>query len=394
VQRNGEAARSRVLPDGGLRRPRLGKPVELGQARPLSATARGVVVRVGRDSAAGWVLDGTTAPSGTPGTAPSGEQDPFWGPAPGVARDSAAFWVSQGQAVRAPVAWRAGGPGSAAAPPATSSHVLATDAVNGTRVSAATVTLPSGVQRDAAGYIARPAHAGGDMRARLWVEGSGLSDLSPDGAGASTVALRAVDDRLIAVSMDARSAMSPLHARWIRVSAERGAVLEPDVVVFVGPPPESRTDPAVAIGPDGPVAIVPLPKDATHFGLAVIAIGWEPVVESEPAWTLFPNGIDPAPVDAAEICDEPFAVYARPADAAAGARCVVALAPVIGKQLGPEQVVAEGAHVGAVGIAARGGASSGAAGGGTAATAGGGTRGGIVAWTADGRTFARTVECP
>ncbi len=250
--------------------------------------------------------------------------------------------------------------------------------MNGARVSATTVVLPSGERRDVVAYLAAPSSPGGDRVARVWVDQSGTANLSADGAGASSVALRSTGSRVAAVMLDGRAAMAPLHARWLDISAERGVQAEPDTVLFVGPPPEAHTEVTLAVTDEGPVAIVPLSKDATHFGLAVVKMGWTPKVDSEPTWTLYPNGLDPAPVAAAEFCGGTYVAYARPTSAAPDAPTVIVLSSLAGTELGTELVLGEG-QAGSVAFVVLAEQVKG---------------GGFVAWVADGRSHGRSLGCP
>lgn len=362
---------------GGAAQLRLGKVLDLGVGYPMRSTGRGVVARVGRDQLVGCAVD-----HGGAGHLPppfEGREDQVNGPGPAVTRDSHAYWISQGRLVRGEIGWFGAGEGAVRreSPPAGAARlqVLATDAVNGTQVSATTVSRAD-TPRDLIAYVAVASQPGGDMRARLWMEGSGLIDLSPDGSGASSVVLRGVDDRILAAWLDARSAMSPVHVRWIRVSPEGRPLLDPDVVVFIGPPQESQTDLTLAITDSGPLLLLPLPKDATHFGLAAFPLGLQPTARSEASWTIYPNGIDPAPVATAEFCDLALVAYARPLESTPGAPASIALAGVAGDKLGAEISAGQAALVRLVSLAARD------------------SKSGVLSWVADGRTFARVVGCP
>jgi hypothetical protein len=183
--------------------------------------------------------------------------------------------------------------------------VLASDALAG--------SSPSAVRtggRDAVAYLAKATPSRAERHARLWVEGGGTVDLSPDGAGASAVVLVAAGrDRVVAMSLDARQAMSPVHARSIRVSPEGRAELGSDDVVFIGGPPEHFTElAALPVGPI-PTAFIALATDRS-FALHSIALtGAKDAAVHELA---YPNGLDPAPVAGAVACNRTFVFYARP----------------------------------------------------------------------------------
>ena len=84
-----------------------------------------------------------------------------------------------------------------------------------------------GKRREVAIYIARAEKKTDERGARIWVEGAGSAALSSDGSGASSVALAASEGGLVAVMLDLRSAMSPVHARTIEVGETRSRAARP-----------------------------------------------------------------------------------------------------------------------------------------------------------------------
>jgi hypothetical protein len=128
-------------------------------------------------------------------------------------------------------------------------------------------------------------------------DGDDVRRLSEDGNGATFVDLAPRGSEVVALLVDARAALTPVHARVLTWEADRVAV-SPDVVVFVGGPPERRTAGALAVGANDPsFGLLPMPSD-DGFGLAVIRIDKKPVVDAPVVWSTYPNGLDPAAVAA------------------------------------------------------------------------------------------------
>jgi hypothetical protein len=252
--------------------------------------------------------------------------------------------------------------------------VLATDALDGTRVAAETVPA-GGKRREVAIYIARAEKKTDERRARLWVEGAGSTALSSDGSGASSVTLAPSDVGVVAVMLDARAAMSPVHARTIEVGESGPARLGPDVVVFVGPSPEGHTEVSAASSGEGPMAFIPFAQDTSSFGLASLLIGREPHLDAKVQWRMYPNGLEPAPVAGASLCGHTWVAYARPSGAAPAAPHVLVLAPVERGAFGPELTAAQGFDFMSVSLAPRedGGA--------------------WLAWVGNGRSWIRAIRC-
>jgi hypothetical protein len=122
--------------------------------------------------------------------------------------------------------------------------------------------------------------------------------LSEDGSGATFVALAPRADQAVAMYIDARRALTPLHARVLSVKAGK-LELDRDAVLFVGEGTEGRTSGAMVVGPSGPAyGLLPLFKDTTTFGLASIRIDERPRDDAEVTWSTYPGGLDSAPVAA------------------------------------------------------------------------------------------------
>ncbi len=196
-------------------------------------------------------------------------------------------------------------------------EVLATDAADYTRVSAAHAEAP-GV--DVVLYIGRLVSKELERRARMWVEAKGSKDVTPDGAGATSVSVVSLGGgRMALLSLDARLSMSPVHARYLELDASGAPHLGEDQVVYVAGPAEGRVAFAgVRLGL-GPAALFAISKDTTTFGLLSLKIGYGEG-EAPASWLLYPNGISPAPIATAWACGKPMVAFVQPEDATANAR--------------------------------------------------------------------------
>jgi hypothetical protein len=98
--------------------------------------------------------------------------------------------------------------------------------------------------------------------------------------------------------IDARTALTAMHAR--AVGYEHSVQLGEDAVVFVGGPGDRRTRAALAVAPGGPSwSLLPIAKDVGSFGLAIVRLDEPPRVDEPVVWSMYPNGLDPAPIAAA-----------------------------------------------------------------------------------------------
>jgi hypothetical protein len=164
--------------------------------------------------------------------------------------------------------------------------------------------------------------------------------------------------------------MTLMHARTVRVGP-KSAELGPDVVVWVGGPAQAWTETWVTAESGRAFAQVPIERDATHFGLANIDLGAEPRMDSSATFFDYPNGIDLAPVSPAELCGRAHVAFVRPITAVPRSPQELVLV-----RLGTNEAVTL--------ANARGFASVSLA---------GVPGGGLVAYVADGRTWARGLGC-
>lgn len=154
--------------------------------------------------------------------------------------------------------------------------------------------------------------------------------LSDDGAGATTLRFLPRGETPVAVYLDTRTAMVPIHARPLSLR-ENDLVLGADAVVFVGGPPERGIDFAVAsVGRTRGFAFVPMPRETTEFGMAALPIEEPPKDDVPAVWSDYPNGIDPAPIAATSAHDGKSAwiVRVRPRASAPGVPRILELGRV------------------------------------------------------------------
>jgi hypothetical protein len=338
--------------DAGIPGLVLGELSDVGPAGPATAASTGVVMVTKDDR----VLVAKRAPgrperaSFAPIEAPASDFAAL-GRGPGVARGHA-YWVSRGRLVRHALEGEA------------RLEVLTDDARTSSRATAVEIA-----DRVAVAYVGRPDREG-TAHARLWLEGGPSLDVTPEGAGASSVALTANGEQLLVTAIDGRSAMTPMHARTVRVGP-KSAELGPDVVVWVGGPAQAWTETWVTAESGRAFAQVPIERDATHFGLANVDLGSEPRMDSSVTFFDYPNGIDLAPVSPAELCEKAHVAFVRPTTSTPRSPQELVLV-----RLGTNEAVTL--------ANARGFASVSLAG-----VAGGG----LVAYVADGRTWARGLGC-
>lgn len=192
------------------------------------------------------------------------------------------------------------------------------DAVGGTSPSALRVG-----GRDVVAYMAQGNKQNAERHARLWVEDGGVLDLSPEGSGASSVTLVPVGEgHVIAMWLDARQAMTPVHARRFEVR-EKTTAIAADDVVFVGGPPEGYPELLGLRWGGSAAGLLPLATDK-GFALHNILVDWEG--KTTVAALEYPNGMDIAPVAGAAACGQSIVVYARPETKEPGAPQVLELA--------------------------------------------------------------------
>lgn len=267
-----------------------------------------------------------------------------------------AYWVRKNELVRA----RLDGSGAL--------QVLASDARNGTRVVGGSGLGVSAL----VAYITRP-DSQGALHSKLWLEGGKTLELTPEGAGSSSVAMVAQRAGWMVLSLDGRSGMTPLHARRITPQGN-GVSLAADVVVWVGASAQATTEVFAAATDDEVWAFVPIEQDVMHFGLAQIGVGSEPRMDVPVTFASYANGLNTAPAAAASICGRTTAVFAAPESAAPGAPQELMLAALGKDGLEAGEVVAQAKSFADVSLAAV-------------------TGGGLIVYNAERRIQAVSVRC-
>jgi hypothetical protein len=268
---------------------------KLGPAAPVAAHARGVVMVTRTDeiellklpqplSKSKKSVPGSIEPTGR------GPQE-FWPVArgPGVSATHV-YWVSKDRVVRRAIS-------------GSDLEILATDAREGTRVAVSS-------SPDVVAYITKP-QGKQDSLARLILPDGKQLVVTPEGAAASSISLARVGEDVIVSYIDGRSGMTPVHARRLHLKA---GTLDPDVVVWVSGATQGLTEINSVAGGNGSWLLLPVERDASHFGLATLAVERDPKMDPPLRWRTYANGLDLSPAAATTLCGAPTAIYVRPID--------------------------------------------------------------------------------
>ncbi len=138
--------------------------------------------------------------------------------------------------------------------------------------------------------------------------------LSEGGSGATAVTLGVRGHSLLALTLDARAALTALHARTI--AYEQGAKLAEDVVLFVAGPTERGTRVSAALRDEGAGwALLPISKDVRDFGMLIVRVDDPPRIDEPAVWSLYPNGLDAAPIAVATGQKRTWVARVRPESA-------------------------------------------------------------------------------
>jgi hypothetical protein len=175
--------------------------------------------------------------------------------------------------------------------------------------------------------------------------------LSEDGSGATAVDVAPRGQELIALTIDARAALTAMHAR--SVGYERGLRLGEDSVLFVGGPGDRQTAAVLALPQTGPGwALLPIAKDVSEFGLALVRLDDPPRVDEPVVWSMYPNGLDPASIAATMGNGRRWVARVRPRDATPAAARDLELGEVTPEgTFTPRQVVTTADSPGEIGLA-------------------------------------------
>ncbi len=288
------------------------EPLEVGPAGPAAATPFGVVWDTPDERLLLAPLERSprgSAPGATPVAPLSLDSAPLGlAIGPSYFRDYV-YWIAHGKLVRR----RA--PASGAFGPL---EILARDAYDATRVGVPVRAPGTTVAKIPAtvAYIVRPEKEDAPLRAKLWTEGADSQLLTPEGNSAHSVSLVQTEDGVLVLSVQARMALTPVHVRRVRFPDGK-PVLGDDLVAWVGGGIQPLTEMSVLRqGAHDLFGFIPQERSISEFGIARLDIGMNPSMDTKTTWTLYPNGIDPAPVAAGHLCAEPVLVYAEPETAA------------------------------------------------------------------------------
>jgi hypothetical protein len=295
--------------DGGVGCRLLRGPVELPLKAPAALVARGDNLDAVLDGdGKARVVTFPVTPIPPPGTPPPAAEPAAGGAGAGYAVPCALAGDQVFCADRTGAVHRAARDGSG--------DRIVGSSRTGSRIAAA----PLAGTHVALGYLAsRQTSEGWVSEAWLVVDDASPVRLSEDGSGATSLALAPRGAGALALYVDARAALTAMHAR--PVTFEGGAAhLGEDAVVFVGGPGDRRTSGAlIAPASNDPAwALLPIAKDVGNFGLALVKLDDPPRVDEPVSWSMYENGIDPAPVAAATTSGHTWAARVVPRDATPG----------------------------------------------------------------------------
>jgi hypothetical protein len=152
--------------------------------------------------------------------------------------------------------------------------------------------------------------------------------LSEDGAGATFVTLASRGEGVVAMYIDARRVLTPVHARILGGGTGK-LVLGPDAVVFVGSGTDGRIAGVIAQGSHGhELALLPVDKDDRAFGLAAIRIEEQPRDDAATTWSLYPAALDRPAVAATQGTWPIRVLRVRPVDAQPKGKALLELGEV------------------------------------------------------------------
>lgn len=142
--------------------------------------------------------------------------------------------------------------------------------------------------------------------------------LSEEGSGATFVALLPRGGDVLAMYIDARVALTPVHARTVSAASGKLTVGR-DAVVFVGDASERRMGGAIAWPGQGRAhLLVPSLDHGDKFGMASLGIDGEPKDDVPAVWSHYAKEISPAPVAATQGVSPVRVARVRPVSVDAG----------------------------------------------------------------------------
>jgi hypothetical protein len=198
-------------------------------------------------------------------------------------------------------------------------RTVVSESKSGTRIAAA--VLGDGTHSVVAFLDVRQTTEGPMLQAFIALDDQEPVRLSEDGAGATTLRIAQRGAGAVAAYLDTRTAMVPVHAREITLVGN-DLKLGADAVAFVGGAPERGVDFTLGGANGSLFIVVPMPRDTLEFGMAAIPIERPPRDDVHATWSLYPNGIDPAPIGASM---DGWVARVRPKEKMPGAHRVLEL---------------------------------------------------------------------
>lgn len=185
--------------------------------------------------------------------------------------------------------------------------------MEGARPGAGIAAASLGGKRSIVSFLAdRSSSEGKVVVAFASLDGGPPVQVSEDGSGATSLSLVPWGDRAVLLYVDARLAMTPIHARIL--AAKDKLAMEKDAVVFVGEGSTRAVPAALALGKDGPFGLFAGGRDVTSFGLSVVKISDPPIDDAPSAFEPYAAGINSAPVAATVGEERPRVAIVKPGD--------------------------------------------------------------------------------
>ena len=153
--------------------------------------------------------------------------------------------------------------------------------------------------------------------------------ISEDGNGATELAFAERGAEVVALLVDARRAMSPVHARTL--SFRGRLAVGPDAVVFIAGGADRQVSVALATSAAGATFAL-MPTTTEHgFGLVSARIESPPKMDAPTRFSAYPNGIDAAPIAATHGGSSMYVARVRPLAAEPGSLRVLELGRLDGE---------------------------------------------------------------
>lgn len=213
----------------------------------------------------------------------------------------------------------------------------------GTSIAAATV----GDENIVLAYLREGTTSEGAVREAMVTLNDGPPvRLSEEGSGATSIELVERGYAIIALTFDARVAMTPTHTRILRVEGGK-LELGRDAVIFVGGPAERHTSGTLAFDKDGQTfALVAVANSAEAFGMAAVRLSHPPTEDEPVAWSLYPNGLDPAALAASRGVSPIRIARVRPSAADVDASRVLEVGDLASSgEFAPKCILAEAVYI-------------------------------------------------